>query len=64
MQNDRDAIVRVALASICSGDLHIKHGSVSGITGGHEMVGGAAKVDAAVTTCKSSPTGHHKHTRC
>ena len=26
--DDRDAIVRVALASICSSDLHIKHGSV------------------------------------
>ena len=25
---DRDAIVRVTLASICSSDLHIKHGSV------------------------------------
>ena len=24
----RDAIVRVTLASICSSDLHIKHGSV------------------------------------
>ena len=26
--DDRDAIVRVTLASICSSDLHIKHGSV------------------------------------
>ena len=26
--NERDAIVRVTLASICSSDLHIKHGSV------------------------------------
>lgn len=38
-----DAIVRVTLGSICSSDLHIKHGSVpravSGITVGHEMVG-------------------------
>jgi len=38
-----DAIVRVTLASICSSDLHIKHGSVPravpGITVGHEMVG-------------------------
>ena len=25
---DRDAIVRVTLASICSSNLHIKHGSV------------------------------------
>ena len=40
--DDRDAIVRVTLASICSSDLHIKHGSVPraipGITVGHEMV--------------------------
>lgn len=38
-----DAIVRVTLGSICSSDLHIKHGSVPravpGITAGHEMVG-------------------------
>lgn len=38
-----DAIVRVTLDSICSSDLHIKHGSVPravpGITVGHEMVG-------------------------
>lgn len=39
----RDAIVRVTLASICTSDLHIKHGSVPravpGVTVGHEMVG-------------------------
>ena len=38
-----DAIVRVTLGSICSSDMHIKHGSVPravpGITVGHEMVG-------------------------
>ena len=38
-----DAIVRVTLGSICTSDLHIKHGSVPravpGITVGHEMVG-------------------------
>ena len=28
LQDDRDAIVRVTLASICTSDLHIKHGSV------------------------------------
>ena len=36
-----DAIVRVTMSSICSSDLHIKHGSVPravpGITVGHEM---------------------------
>ena len=42
LQHDRDAIVRVTLSSICTSDLHIKHGSVPravpGITVGHEMV--------------------------
>lgn len=41
--NEGDAIVRVTLSSICTSDLHIKHGSVPravpGITVGHEMVG-------------------------
>ena len=35
----RDAVVKVTLASICTSDLHIKHGSVpravKGITVGH-----------------------------
>ena len=43
IQHERDAIVKVTTASICSSDLHIKHGSVpravEGITVGHEMVG-------------------------
>lgn len=43
LQGTKDAIVRVTLGSICSSDLHIKHGSVPravpGITVGHEMVG-------------------------
>ena len=38
-----DAIVRVTMSSICTSDLHIKHGSVPravpSITVGHEMVG-------------------------
>lgn len=49
----RDAIVKVTLASICSSDLHIKHGSVPravpGITVGHEMVGVVEKVGSGVT---------------
>ena len=56
LQNDRDAIVRVTLSSICSSDLHIKHGSVPravpGITVGHEMVGVVEQVGAAVTKVK------------
>jgi len=49
----RDAIIRVTLSSICSSDLHIKHGSVpkavEGITVGHEMVGIVEEVGTAVT---------------
>ena len=51
-----DAIVRVTLSSICTSDLHIKHGSVPravpGITVGHEMVGVVEKVGSAVTHVK------------
>ena len=54
--NDRDAIVRVTLSSICSSDLHIKHGSVPravpGITVGHEMVGVVEEVGPAVSKVK------------
>ena len=28
LRHDRDAIVRVTLSSICTSDLHIKHGTV------------------------------------
>lgn len=42
LQNPQDAIVRVTMSSICTSDLHIKHGSVPravpGITVGHEEV--------------------------
>lgn len=51
-----DAIVRVTLSSICTSDLHIKHGSVpravQGITVGHEMVGVVEEVGSAVTHVK------------
>ena len=51
-----DAIVRVTLGSICTSDLHIKHGSVPravpGITIGHEMVGVVEEVGTAVTAVK------------
>ena len=47
-----DALVRVTLGSICSSDLHIKHGSVpravEGITVGHEMVGVVEEIGAEV----------------
>ena len=54
--HERDAIVKVTLASICSSDLHIKHGSVPravpGITVGHEMVGIVEEVGSKVTHVK------------
>ena len=52
----RDALVRVTLGSICTSDLHIKHGSVPravpGITVGHEMVGVVEEVGTDVKTVK------------
>ena len=52
----KDAIVKVTLGSICSSDLHIKHGSVpravKGITVGHEMVGIVSEVGAEVNTVR------------
>ena len=43
LSDGRDAIVRVTLASVCTSDLHIKHGdvprAVPETTIGHEMVG-------------------------
>ena len=56
LQDPRDAIVRVTLASICTSDLHIKHGSVpravKGITVGHEMVGIVEEVGSEVRSVK------------
>lgn len=54
--NSRDAIVRVTLSSICTSDLHIKHGSVPravfGATVGHEMVGVVEEIGTDVTSVK------------
>ncbi len=54
--DEKDAIVKVTLSSICTSDLHIKHGSVPravpGITVGHEMVGIVESVGSAVTKVK------------
>lgn len=53
IQAPTDAVVRVTLSSICTSDLHIKHGivprAVPGITVGHEMVGVVECVGEAVT---------------
>lgn len=51
-----DAVVRVTMSSICSSDLHIKHGAVHralpGITVGHEMVGIVDCVGSQVSKVK------------
>lgn len=56
IKDDKDAIVRVTMSSICTSDLHIKHGSVPravlGITVGHEMVGVVEEVGGQVTHVK------------
>ena len=56
LKDERDAIVRVTLGSICTSDLHIKHGSVPravpGITVGHEMVGVVEQMGSAVKSVK------------
>ena len=52
----QDAIIRVTMSSICTSDLHIKHGSVpkavQGITVGHEMVGIVKEIGADVKNVK------------
>ena len=57
LQGPRDAIVRITLGSICTSDLHIKHGSVPravpGITVGHEMVGVVEEVGSEVRSVKA-----------
>lgn len=54
--DSKDAIVRVTMSSICTSDLHIKHGSVPkavlGITVGHEMVGIVEEVGTDVKNIK------------
>lgn len=56
LKDPHDAIVRVTLGSICTSDLHIKHGSVPralpGTTVGHEMVGIVEQVGADVTSIR------------
>ena len=54
--NPADAIVRVTLGSICTSDIHIKHGSVPravrGITVGHEMIGIVEEVGSGISSIK------------
>lgn len=53
LRDPKDAIVRITLCSICSSDIHIKHGSVPravpGTIVGHEMVGEVVETGSAVT---------------
>lgn len=48
LQDGKDAIVKVTLASICSSDIHIKHGAVPravpGTIVGHEFIGEVVQV--------------------
>lgn len=48
----RDAIVKVTLSSICTSDLHIKHGFVplakQGVTLGHEFVGEIVEIGSGI----------------
>ena len=56
LKDAKDAVVRVTLGSICTSDLHIKHGSVPravpGVTVGHEMVGVVEEVGTDVVTVR------------
>lgn len=54
--DSQDAIVRITMSSICSSDIHIKHGSIPkaelGITVGHEMVGIVESIGSDVKNIK------------
>lgn len=56
IQHPTDALVRVTLSTICSSDIHIKHGTVprakEGIILGHEFVGIVEQVGASVKRFK------------
>ena len=52
----RDALIRVTLTTICSSDIHIKHGAVPravpGVTLGHEFVGQVVETGSQVRKVK------------
>ena len=56
VMEETDAVVKLTMSSICTSDLHIKHGSVPravpGITLGHEMVGIVESVGSKVEKVK------------
>lgn len=69
LQNPQDAIVRVTMSSICTSDLHIKHGSVPravpGITVGHEMAGIVEQIgDEVMSVCPGDRVTVNVETFC
>ena len=56
VEDERDAIVEVTLTTICSSDIHIKHGAVPravpGTVLGHEFVGRVVETGSAVKKVK------------
>ena len=69
LQNPQDAIVRVTMSSICTSDLHIKHGSVPravpGITVWHEMVGIVEQIgDEVMSVCPGDRVTVNVETFC
>lgn len=56
LQDPGDAVIQVTLTTICSSDIHIKHGAVPravpGVILGHEFVGRVAEVGSAVKKVK------------
>ena len=56
LENPGDAIVQVTLTTICSSDIHIKHGAVPravpGVTLGHEFVGIVVETGSGVKNVK------------
>lgn len=69
LQNPQDAIVPVTMSSICTSDLHIKHGSVPravpGITVGHEMVGIVEQIgDEVMSVCPGDRVTVNVETFC
>ncbi len=68
LQNERDAIVRVTLASICTSDLHIKNGAVPaarpGVTVGHEFVGVVEETGSALSIKRGQRVAVNVETYC
>lgn len=56
LQKDTDAIVKVTLTTICSSDIHIRHGAVprakENVILGHEFVGEVVRIGRAVRRIK------------